>query len=341
MRVRVLGGGLLSIISSVRVTDVDGFGVGYVRFSEPMEVMSCAILNGGCRVAEAFFIMQVPRDYDNDDPATDAVRVRDVLGLPEDTVGMMTAAEVGHVFNVCEREFNGITVSAIATAGLSNQVVAGEVLDNYPERRVVSDRRARHLTGTINIAVVSPSPLTEEGKVNMLIPLVEAKSAAMADRGYRETGTTSDAMAVFSPVGDERVSYTGTGSDIGIAAARAVRAAVSAAMDARDEHPVMEEPFRILRNAGYDVHRISELTGVPERDVESNLRANLSVPEVRALLDLVMFAADRADSMAADGSPEGRELLMGLTENITGIRPEGAEGALEAVVTALSLHRCE
>ena len=54
-----------------------------------------------------------------------------------------------------------------------------------------------------------------------------------------------------------------------------------------------------------------------------------------------MFAADRADSMAADGSPEERELLMGLTENITGVRPDGAEGALEAVVTALSLHRCE
>ena len=130
------------------------------------------------------------------------------------------------------------------------------------------------------------------------------------------------------------MAYTGTGSDIGIAAARAVRSAVSAAMEARDEHPVMEEPFRVLRNAGYDLSR-------PEGDVESNLRANLSVPEVRALLDLVMFAADRADSMAADGSPWERDLLMGLIERITGSRPDGAGGAVEAVVTALSQHRCE
>ena len=175
----------------------------------------------------------------------------------------------------------------------------------------------------------------------MFIPLVEAKSAAMADRGYRETGTTSDSMAVFSPAGEDRVAYTGTGSDIGIAAARAVRSAVSAAMEARDEHPVMEEPFRVLRNAGYDLSRISGLVGIPEGDVESNLRANLSVPEVRALLDLVMFAADRADSMAADGSPWERDLLMGLIERITGSRPDGAGGAVEAVVTALSQHRCE
>ncbi len=305
-----------------------------------MEVTSSAVLNGGSRMAEAFFIMQVPKDYDGD-PVPDADRVRRSLGLPEDTVGMMTAAEVRHVFNVTEAEYNGIRVSAVATAGLSNHVVAGDILDNYPERRVVSDRRASRLAGTINIAIVSPVPLSEEGKVNMFIPLVEAKSAAMADRGYRETGTTSDSMAVFSPAGEDRVAYTGTGSDIGIAAARAVRSAVSAAMEARDEHPVMEEPFRVLRNAGYDLSRISGLVGIPEGDVESNLRANLSVPEVRALLDLVMFAADRADSMAADGSPWERDLLMGLIERITGSRPDGAGGAVEAVVTALSQHRCE
>ena len=147
-----------------------------------MEVTSSAVLNGGSRMAEAFFIMQVPKDYDGD-PVPDADRVRRSLGLPEDTVGMMTAAEVRHVFNVTEAEYNGIRVSAVATAGLSNHVVAGDVLDNYPERRVVSDRRASRLAGTINIAIVSPVPLTEEGKVNMFIPLVEAKSAAMADRG--------------------------------------------------------------------------------------------------------------------------------------------------------------
>ena len=221
----------MNLIATSGIAKIDGMGVGVVRFTQVMEALSCAILNGGNRRSSSFFIMQVNRDYSNDDPASDAARVRDVLGLPEDSVGMMTAAEVEHVFSIAVGECNGTEVTAIATAGLSNHVVAGDLLENYPERRIVSDSRAAHLAGTINIAILSPVPLTEEGKVNILIPLVEAKSAAMADRGYRETGTTSDSMAVFSPVGGERISYTGTGSDIGIAAARAVRSAVGQARD--------------------------------------------------------------------------------------------------------------
>ena len=316
----------MSFVESSYVREVDGMGVGVVVFREPMEVLSCAILNGGSRVSRAFFVMQVSRDYDNDDPASDAARVRDILGLPEDSVGMMTAAEVSHVFSFNESGFNGTVVEVVATAGLSNQVVAGDVLDNYPERRVVSDRRAAHLAGTINIAVISPLPLTEEGRVNMLIPLVEAKSAALADRGYRETGTTSDSMAVFSPVGGDRVSYTGTGSDIGIAAARAVRGAVGRALEARGEHPVMEEPLRILRNLGYDVGRMMAMSGAEEV---------LSDPETRAVLDLVVFAADRADSMAEDGCPELRRLLMRAVGDTVG-EPETCSDSIEAAVAAIA-----
>ena len=327
----------MSLVESSYIREVDGMGVGVVVFREPMEVLSCAILNGGSRVSRAFFVMQVSRDYDNDDPASDAARVRDILGLPEDSVGMMTAAEVSHVFSFNESRFNGTVVEAVATAGLSNQVVAGDVLDNYPERRVVSDRRAAHLAGTINIAVISPLPLTEEGRVNMLIPLVEAKSAALADRGYRETGTTSDSMAVFSPVGGDRVSYTGTGSDIGIAAARAVRGAVGQALKARGEHPVMEEPLRILRNLGYDIGRMMAMSGaeMPEDLFRRRLEEVLSDQETRAVLDLVVFAADRADSMAEDGCPELRRLLMRAVGDTVG-EPETCSDSVEAAVAAIA-----
>lgn len=313
-------------------------GVGHVRFDQSMEVLSSAILNGGDRRSSAFFIMQVCRDYSDPDPESDAARVRDLLALPEDAVGMMTAAEVRHVFSIAEGECNGVTVQAIATAGLSNQVVAGDELVNYPERRVVSDRRAAHLAGTINIAVVSPVPLTEEGKVNMFIPLVEAKSAALADRGYRETGTTSDSMAVFSPVGGERVSYTGTGSDIGIAAARAVRRAVGMALEARDEHPVMEEPMRLLRDLGFDTARLLRMSGsdMSEAEYAEALGRGLSQPEVRALVDLAMHVAARADSMASDGNPVERDLVMRLAEDVTGMTVDRRHHTVEAVMTAVS-----
>ena len=327
----------MSRIESSYIRDVDGMGVGVVLFNEPMEVLSCAILNGGSRMSRAFFVMQVPRDYDSDDPVSDAARIRDLLALPEDSVGMMTAAEVSHVFSHSGSEFNGMAVEAVATAGLSNQVVAGDILDNYPERRAVSDRRSAHLAGTINVAVVSPLPLTVEGKINMLIPLVEAKSAALAEHGYRETGTTSDSMAVFSPVGGDRVSYTGTGSDIGIAAARAVRSAVGRALDARGEHPVMEEPLRILRNLGYDIDRLMAMSGadMPEVDFRRRLEGILSEPEVRAMLDLVVFASDRADSMAEDGCPELKGLLMRMVEDTVG-KPETDLRSTEAAVAAIA-----
>ena len=328
----------MNLIATSGIAKIDGMGVGVVRFTQVMEVLSCAILNGGNRRSSSFFIMQVNRDYSNDDPASDAARVRDVLGLPEDSVGMMTAAEVEHVFSIAVGECNGTEVTAIATAGLSNHVVAGDLLENYPERRIVSDSRAAHLAGTINIAVLSPVPLTEEGKVNIFIPLVEAKSAAMADRGYRETGTTSDSMAVFSPVGGERISYTGTGSDIGIAAARAVRSAVGQALEARGEHPVMEEPLRLLRNNGYDIGRMRSLSGssVPEEEFESLLVEVLGEPRLRAIVDLALFSADRADSMADDGHPEERDIIIRAAEDYTGMDVGRGASTVEAVLTAVS-----
>ena len=283
---------------------VDGFPVAYVRFTERLEVLSSAVLNGGDSVAGALFIMQVGKDYDRPDPREHAASVRDALGLPEDTVGMMTAAEVGSVFNVAVGEYDGTEVEAVATAGLSNHVVAGEVLENYPERRLVSDRRARDLAGTINIAVISPVPLTMAGKVNMMIPLVEAKSASMADRGYRETGTTSDAMAVLSPIGDDRRDYSGTGSDLGIAAARAELVSLSGSgLDADSFMPRLAEA--------------------------------LSSPEVRSLLDLAMHCAARADSMADDGSPAERKLVFRLIGDVTGHVPDDSEDTVHAAVAAI------
>lgn len=280
--------------------------------------------------------MQVGRDYDNPDPRSHAASVAAELGLSDRAVGMMTAAEVRTVFTVAEADYRGYNVTAIATAGLSNHVVAGEELRNYPERRLVSDSRAARLAGTINIAVVSPVPLTAEGKVNMMIPLVEAKSAALADRGYRETGTTSDSMAVLCPREGERHDYSGTGSDLGIAAARAVRAAVGGALEARGEHPVLEEPMRLLRDLGYGPSELLELSGVdmPEEDFISRLGEVLGGPDARSLLDLALHCAGRADSMAEDGSPGDRDLILRLAGEVTGHEP-GAGGTAEAVLAAI------
>ena len=48
----------------------------------------------------------------------------------------------------------------------------------------------------------------------------------MFERGIRGTGTTSDAVAIVSPLG-KGTKYAGTATDVGIAIARAVRKATS------------------------------------------------------------------------------------------------------------------
>ena len=309
---------------------MDGWPVGIVRFSERMESLSCAVLNGGSSEVSAAFIMQVPKDYCCDDPVKDAARVRDALGLPEDTLGMMTAAEVDYVFNLKECSYGGIEAVAFATAGLSNHVAAGMVLEDYEENAVVSQRRAREMkAGTINICLVSPLPLTEEGKVNLFIPIVEAKSVSMAEHGFIETGTTSDAMAVISPKGENRVAWTGTGSDIGIASARAVSASVGYALDIRNEHPSPMTPEKILKRMGLGYRDMESISGSTMDGVRFAERMDsiLESDDVRALLDLSWFVADRVDSLAEDGNDSDMRIVLSEASSILGV-PVPHDGSL-------------
>lgn len=309
------------------VRTADGTNVGYILFDESMEVLSSAVLNGGCSTSSGLFIMQVCKDYCTDDPVSHAASIRDELGLPEDSTGMMTAAEVDHVFNVVEEEYNGARAVAVATAGLSNHIVAGEILDDWDEKHAISLQRGARLAGTINIAVVTDVPLTDAAKVNLMIPLVEAKTAAMNFAGYAETGTTSDSMAVISPVGEDRVGYAGSGTDLGIAAARAVRKAVGFALDARNEHPVPSDVSKVLGKHGFDVARLHAICG-RDCSLEAFSRAYDELSKdmrMKVLVDHIVYLSHRSDSMAEDGNGETYNIITVITCNLTGYR--GGPGA--------------
>ena len=136
-------------------------------------------------------------------------------------------------------KYDGYQARAIATAGLSNQVVAGDILENYEERHRISMERRNRLmhAGTINIIGISEIPLTDAAKVNSIIAMTEAKTAAMNDLGFKETGTTSDAIAIVCSKEGERVNYAGTGFGVGIALARSVRDAVRRCLIKRGDFP--------------------------------------------------------------------------------------------------------
>ena len=315
----------MSMVASTEVLVCEGLPVGVVRFRERMEVLSSAVLNGGDRTTTVLFIMQVPKDYNDMEPRSHADRVRASLGLPEDAVGMMTAAEVDYVFNLRSSEVDGVRMEAVATAGLSNHVVAGELLEDWEERHRVSLERARiMMVGTINIAVISSVPLTMEGKVNLMIPLVEAKSAAMADHGFRETGTTSDSMAVVSPIGGDGIPYTGTGSAPGIAAARAVRSAVGHALGVRGEHPVPEDPARVLGRHGLTVAGSAGSERV------------LGDPRVRSLVDLFDHVSCRVDSLTADGDGTAMSMMVSILGSEFGVEPPDGRTLMDVLASVLA-----
>ena len=316
----------------------DGTNVGYIRFREPMEVLSSAILNGGASTTTALFIMQVDKDYCEDDPVAHARSIRDRLGLPEDAVGMMTAAEVDYVFNLVEEVYGDADVIAVATAGLSNHVVAGEVLDDWDEKHAISLKRGARLAGTINIAVMTERPLTEAAKVNLMMPLVEAKTAAMNDAGYRETGTTSDSMAIISPMGDDRIDYSGTGTDIGIAAARAVRKAVGFALCVRDEHPVPVDAVTVLSKHGYDAGRLHAMSGIQcsRESFESAMEQVCRDPRIMVLVDHIVHLSARSDSMYHDGNKETYNIIASIVSQFTGYHKGPARDCIETLAYGIA-----
>ena len=227
----------MKYVKSVEIREEDNFeATAIIRFTEKMEILSSAPYNGGNALTDTVFIMQVPHSFSCPDYTKVLKDKVAQYSLPEDSVGFMTAAEVKYVFSQSEQGADGEKVFVAATAGVTNAVRAGEKLTDWERKSARSmEIYKRLIAGTINIVAVLPFPVTEAGKVNAFIPLVEAKTLAMRDRGYTETGTTSDAMAIVSPVGDDRVPFVCTGTPAGMALARGVRESVAECLRKRGE----------------------------------------------------------------------------------------------------------
>lgn len=242
----------MGYVKSVEIHEEEDYmATAVMRFTERMEVLSNAPLNGGTVSTDCIFIMQVPHKWDCMDYMAVLKDKVAQYSLPEDSVGFMTAAEVKYVFTSVDDTVPEGEVSVMATAGVTNCVCAGDELDRWEERTKRSAEITRRLLGgTINIVAVAPVPLSEPGKVNLMIPLVEGKSLGMRDRGYEETGTTSDAMAVVCPIGEDRVEFTGTGTNVGMAVGRSVRKAVAECLRKRGESAEPRDALTLLGKAG-------------------------------------------------------------------------------------------
>jgi alpha-ribazole phosphatase CobZ len=238
-------------VKDVKVFEDGEMATAVVYLTEKMEVSSNAVVNSGNTTTDVLFITQVPHNYVTDDYLPDIKKAMKKHNIPDHAVGFLTAAEVKYVFSTVETEYEGTESFAAVTAGLSNHVVAGELIENWEERHRISQERYRILMGgTINIIGISSEPLTDAGKINFMMPMIEAKAAALGILGYRETGTTSDAIAIVSPIGNNRIEYTGTGVPAGISMARSVKAAVISNLVKRGDLPFMGTFIDVLKRKG-------------------------------------------------------------------------------------------
>lgn len=277
-------------------------GTAIIRLTERMEVLSSAPLNGGEAITDTIFIMQVPHNFSCLDYVSVLKAKVEQYGLPEDSVGFMTAAEVRYVFNHVIETVNGMEVFSAATAGVTNCVCAGDVLEGWEQKFQRSmDIHRKLVAGTINLVTVVPVPLTTAGKVNLLAPIIEAKALGMRDVGYEETGTTSDALAVVSPLGEGRYPFAGTGTPLGIAAARSVRKAVAECLRLRGESPNPPTAIEMLNRRGITDDMIwdcASACGLDEQlkgefaDVIDSMGSD---PDVCALVYAVLSAGSMAE----------------------------------------------
>ena len=166
-----------------------------VEFCREMEVLSCAIHNGGLGKRKGFFVMYVDKNYSgNAYKDLDEFANRNKL---ENYVGFMTAAWNMYSYSIGR-------VEAYTTVGLDNLCVPG----NHCWKNL----------GTVNLFIVINAHLSHAGLVNALSTAIESKSYYLTKLAGAPS-TTSDAcgIAAFLGYDDFAGSATEIGRDIGIA----------------------------------------------------------------------------------------------------------------------------
>ena len=195
-----------------------------VRADEPLTTASSAVVGGGLGRASAIVNLHVPKNFrgEHADRVLEAFVAR--RSIPAPWVGLLTGAWTEKA-EIATETIDGITAVAIVTVGLSNPASAG--------RTAV----AAWLPSTINTILVVDAVATPAALVNLVMTVTEAKVMVMAEAGVRTldgdpaSGTSTDAIVIAATGRGRRCEFGGPVSDLGWAAARAARAALSKGVD--------------------------------------------------------------------------------------------------------------
>lgn len=190
---------------------------------QPFQILSSAVLGGGVIRARYIVNYHVRKGYCHAQPADDLAAFARSRGILEPFVGLMTAASMQktRVSTLRDRE---LTVSAIATAGLSNPAAPG-----LSPPAVVAP-------GTINLILLIDAHLLPAAQVNAVMTATEAKSHILLEQdtrtpeGYLATGTSTDAVVVACTGRGEPLPYAGPVTRVGWLIGRCVRQVLQQAL---------------------------------------------------------------------------------------------------------------
>lgn len=238
------------LLVKVKFTKVEGKNVAIINLPKKFQILSSAVLGGGFSFSNNIIILQVPHSYNNKLPEEDLLKIYQKLRLDNDTIGFMTAADIKKVLTISTESVDKIKAISIATAGVINAVIAGDSIQK--ENNCLNNK-----IGTINIISVLNVSLQKTGLANAIITMTEGKTAAMFNLNIDATGTTTDAVAIATPIGND-YKYAGTATDIGVAIAKSVKKAVSTSIIKAGENPYSKGFLKILVEKGIGIDEMWE-----------------------------------------------------------------------------------
>ena len=210
----------------------------WVGFSSQHPVLSSAVFNGGACSASNILIMKVVKNFEGtmqiaENPENTLAEYCRQLQLSGTTVGMMTSAAMDS-FRRVSRSSQGVEITAMVTAGISNARCAGDRADWRMFQPHASP------TGTINIIISTNATMSSAAMVESVMLATEAKTVAMRKLGVKSpvsgtiaTGTGTDAIAVAGGFGSGTIRYCGKHVIFGEMLASAVIEAITESLSDR------------------------------------------------------------------------------------------------------------
>lgn len=207
----------------------------HIQFPESRPVLSSAAYNGGLIDAEHLLILKVAENFLGakgpfEPLSTTFQNYCRQQGWSGITMGMMTSARMTSFQNV-RRSMQGVEITALVTAGLSNARRSGDPA----EQRTFDETGIK--AGTINIIILTNAILSAAAQVEAVMIATESKAAVLQEigatslvTGKTATGTGTDAVAVVSGFTAPTIVFCGKHTLFGEMLASATMEALSSSL---------------------------------------------------------------------------------------------------------------